>query len=27
VGLGFGLAVGGLLYVPLREEAGNMETP
>ncbi|MFL5767326.1 MAG: hypothetical protein ACJ758_05705 [Actinomycetota bacterium] len=26
VGLGFGLAVGGLLYVPLREEAGNMET-
>jgi hypothetical protein len=27
VGLGFGLAVGGLLYVPLREEAGNMEAP
>jgi hypothetical protein len=26
VGLGFGMAVGGLLYVPLREEAGNMET-
>jgi hypothetical protein len=25
VGLGFGMAVGGLLYVPLREEAGNME--
>jgi hypothetical protein len=27
VGLGFGMAVGGLLYVPLREEAGNMEAP
>ena len=27
VGLGFGMAVGGLLYVPLREEAGNMEGP
>jgi hypothetical protein len=25
VGLGFGMAVGGLLYVPLRDEAGNME--
>jgi hypothetical protein len=27
VGLGFGMAVGGLLYVPLRDEPGNMETP
>jgi hypothetical protein len=25
VGLGFGLAIGGMLYVPLADEAGNME--